>query len=72
MGAGMVSPWGIGFRYDLPNKPLSDFYDLQMGENKRDDLQDQENAGAMVFLESDTNRWLVVSVPTLQASIWVL
>jgi hypothetical protein len=33
------------------NKPLTSFAILQYDENKRDSLQDQQNAGVMVSLE---------------------
>jgi hypothetical protein len=49
--AASCTPWGIQFLHNLPNKPLTDFDDLQIAENKPVSLQDQQNTRVMVSLE---------------------
>jgi hypothetical protein len=61
-------PHPIKFTQNIPNKALTGLGVLQNIENKRDDLQNIQNAGVMVS-ERDTNLKLMDSVSTLYLSV---
>jgi hypothetical protein len=64
----MMPPSPIDFVHDKQNKPLTRFVILQDPENKRDNLQDLENAGVMVSLElweTQACGWWILSRPKL-------